>query len=561
MKKVSTILICLIAACAGDDPAATVGAQAELIFFGGPIYTASDNAPITEAVAVSQGRIIAVGNLKKLAPLRNHETRMVDLNGAAMFPGFTDSHVHLRNIGRREVTLDLSETDSLAEFVTAVEEQVKQADPGEVVFGAGWLEATWPEGRFPTKSDIDLLSPDNPVVRYREDRHALLVNTAALDAAGITTETPDPKDGRIEKDESGRLTGILIDTAMHPVARLLEEPSPEAKREMYKLASDLYKSRGWTGVHNVKVSMEDVALIEEMSSADVLQIRVYNSLHAKELKELKQNIPQRSQNGRIVTRSIKLQIDGALGSRGALLDAPYTDMPETKGLLLLEKQPTLDLFKTALKSGVQVNTHAIGNRGNRLVLDWYEEAFSEIPPKQRAIENPRWRIEHASLVNKADIHRFAEMDVIASVQPSFVIGDFYFAPARLGAERLSELYAWRSLLNAGVMLAGGSDAPVERGDPLIEFYAAVARRDFDGTQTAEWQPNQAVSRTEALNMLTLWPAYASFQEDELGSIEVGKRADFTVFSKDIMEIPLPEILKARAVMTVIDGEIVYTATP
>jgi len=252
---------------------------------------------------------------------------------------------------------------------------------------------------------------------------------------------------------------------------------------------------------------------------------------------------------------MKLYMDGALGSRGALLSAPYADAPETSGLLLMEKAQAMALFNSAIAAGVQVNTHAIGDKGNQLVLDWYEEAFS----KNLGAGDLRWRIEHAQILRTEDITRFHELGVIPSMQPSHAIGDLFFAPDRLGPDRLDGAYAWRALIDAGSVIAGGSDAPVERGDPLIEFYAAVARRGLDGYQDQNWKPEQAATRAEALKMFTAWPAYASFQEKKLGTIEPGKRADFTVFSKDIMTVPETEILTAKPVMTIVDGEIVFRA--
>ena len=264
-----------------------------------------------------------------------------------------------------------------------------------------------------------------------------------------------------------------------------------------------------------------------------------------------------SDNRRVIARAIKLYMDGALGSRGAALLEPYSDDPGNSGLMLSREDETLSGMVTALQEGIQLNIHAIGDRGNRLLLDWIEEARAAVPVEQRAIAEPRWRNEHTQIVDPADIPRFAELGVIPSMQPSHAIGDLFFAPDRLGPDRLDGAYAWRALIDSGVIIAGGSDAPVERGDPRIEFYGAVARRGLDGTQTEDWRPDQAVTRAEALRMFTAWPAYASFREGELGRIAEGLRADFTVFSADIMTIPEEEILTVEPVMTVLDGEIVW----
>jgi len=248
-------------------------------------------------------------------------------------------------------------------------------------------------------------------------------------------------------------------------------------------------------------------------------------------------------------------VDGALGSRGAALSEPYSDAKDTKGLLLMQENEAHEFFDRALANGIQVNTHAIGDRGNKLVLDWYEKVFSRNPDAG----DLRWRIEHSQILHVEDIPRFAALGVIPSMQPSHAIGDLHFAPDRLGPDRLAGAYAWRALIDAGSIIAGGSDAPVERGNPLIEFYAAVARRDLKGFQGENWTPEQAVTREEALKMFTSWPAYAAFQENELGTIEVGKRADFTVFSDDIMTIAEEEIPNAKAVLTIVDGKVIYAA--
>ena len=289
--------------------------------------------------------------------------------------------------------------------------------------------------------------------------------------------------------------------------------------------------------------------MERLADEGGLNIRVYNSIDKEGLDWLIDNAPRADASGRIVTRALKLYADGALGSRGAALSAPYADAQTSTGLLLMEEAEALDIMRRARDADVQVNTHAIGDRGNQLVLDWYETVLDGA--------DRRWRVEHAQILHLEDIPRFAELNVIPSMQPSHAIGDLFFAPDRLGPDRLDGAYAWRSLIDAGAIIAAGSDAPVERGNPLIEFYAAVARRGLDGYQDENWRAAQAVSRSEALKMFTLWPAYASFQEDSLGTIEPGKRADFTVFSADIMAIAEDEILDAKPVMTVVDGEIVF----
>lgn len=547
-----------VSCASGDLPETNAGLSPEradvTIFTGGPIYTGDEENPTVEAVAVSGGAIVAVGTRDIVERGASGDVAIVDLDGAAMYPGFTDAHAHLIGIGLRELTLNLENVGSVAELVSIVAENAQAASDGQTVYGRGWIETGWPEERMPNRIDLDPVSRNNPVVLFRADGHAAVVNSAALEAAGINDATPDPDGGRIDRDQYGRATGILIDKAMGLVAGLIEAPSSAQKRDAYEKGSDVYAAYGWTGLHNMSVDPADVAIMEKLSADGALDIRVYNALDRSGFDMLEASGPRVSDNVKIITRTIKLYVDGALGSRGALLADPYSDAPETSGLLLLPEDQAKNYFNRAIPAGIQIVTHAIGDKGNTLVLDWYENTFA----RNQDAGDLRWRIEHAQILDTDDIPRFAALGVIPSMQPSHAIGDLFFAPNRLGPNRLDGAYAWRALIDAGAIIAGGSDAPVERGDPLIEFYAAVARRGLDGTQTQDWRPAQAVTREEALKMFTLWPAYASFQEGLLGTIEPGKRADFTVFSKDIMTVPEAEILSAKPVMTVIDGEIVFS---
>jgi len=342
----------------------------------------------------------------------------------------------------------------------------------------------------------------------------------------------------------------------------LKERTPELKAHAYKTGAALYARRGWTNIHSMSVDPSDVPIMETLANDNEIGIRVYNSLDSLKImnvSDIKNVSP--NQNPLITTRSIKLYSDGALGSRGAALLEPYDDNQDNDGLLLVTKEKTMPLLKQALIEGVQINTHAIGDRANRMVLDWYEEAMRDVPIESRRIAKPRWRIEHAQILNHADIPRFKELGVIASMQPSHAIGDLHFAPDRIGKERLAGGYAWRSLIDNGAIIAGGSDAPVEVGDPLIEFYAASMRKDLKGYSNDNWYLNEKVTRQEALKMFTIWPAIAAFEDDKTGSLEVGKRADITIFDQDIMTIDGPEILQTKAVMTIVDGKAVYSALP
>lgn len=540
----------LLIAAPGD------GRAQSLILHGGTIHTGVDGAPPAEMVVVRDGRIAYVG------PNRPTETRdddvVVDLKGATLFPGFTDGHAHLDGIGWRELTLNLEGSASIAEAMKRLSDWAA-AHPEGVIVGRGWIETHWPEARFLTAADLDAAAPGRIVLLTRADGHAVTVSSAALAAARIDASTPAPAGGRIDKTADGAPNGFFVDAAMALVETLAPQADPEALREAYRAGFRVEAAYGWTGLHFMSAPWKDVPLLEQMAEAGEAPLRIYNNITPDGARALIEGGPRSVADGRIITRAIKFYADGALGSRGAALFDPYSDDPHNRGLMLTTEAEVLPLYEDALRQGIQVTTHAIGDRGNSEVLDWYLDAMTEVQPEQRKVRDPRWRIEHAQVVRPRDERLFAGLGVIPSMQPSHAIGDLHFAPARLGDARLDGAYAWRDFVELGLPVVGGSDAPVERGAPLIEFYAAVARRDLNGFQGPDWRPTQAVSRQTALKMFTLWPAYASFRENELGTIEVGKRADFTAFDIDLMTVAEAEIPKGKAVLTVVDGVVVFEA--
>lgn len=537
----------LALACAAALVATPVAAQ-NLWISGGPIYTGVAERPTAEVVVVQDGKIAFVGSPDTVRLRLNPGTETIDLKGAALFPGFTDAHAHLRGIGERELSLNLEGAKSAAEAVARVKTYLTERRPSGPVWGRGWIETGWPEGRFLNRSDLDLIAPDRPVLLVRADGHALVANTAALKAAGIDETTAVPEGGEILKGPDGKLTGMLVDNAMALVRKLQAPPTEADRRAAFDAAFRVEAAYGWTGVHAMSVAWSDVGLLEAMNAEGRTPLRVYNAVDAEQAGPLFAGGPRATPDGRIVTRAIKLYEDGALGSRGAALFAPYADAPGTTGLVRTPPEAMRKAMSQAKASGIQVAAHAIGDRGNANVLDLMAE---------QAASDRRWRIEHSQIVRPADIPRFTALKVIASMQPSHAIGDLHFAPARLGPDRLAGAYAWKSLLEAGAVVVGGSDAPVERGAPLIEFYAAVARKDLTGFSGPDWRPQEALSRAEALKLFTSAAAYARFAEAELGTIEVGKRADLTAFSVDLMTAPEAEIPKGHAVLTVVDGRIVY----
>ena len=529
----------------------------ELLIRGGTIYTGVAAQPTAEVVLVQDGRIAYVGAEAGLPAFAYAET--VDLRGATMFPGFTDGHAHLDGIGWRELTLNLEGSASVAEAMTRLAAWAEAHPEGPIV-GRGWIETHWPEARFLTAADLDAAAPGRIVLLGRSDGHAVVASTPALLAAGIDAKTVAPSGGEILKGTDGRPAGLLVDAAEQLVAGLLPQTDPEALRDAYRAGFRVEAAYGWTGVHFMSAPWRDIPLLEAMAEAGEAPLRIYNSVTPDGAAALIAGGPRSVADGRIITRAIKYYADGALGSRGAALLEPYADRPETSGLMQIRGDEIIPLYEAALRGGIQIATHAIGDRGNASVAEWYQQALNAVPAADRPHgTDVRWRIEHAQILRPSDYRWFQHLPIIASMQPSHAIGDLHFAPARLGDARLDGAYAWHSLVDMGVIVVGGSDAPVERGDPLIEFYAAVARADLEGFQGPDWRPGEAVDRATALKMFTLWPAYASFREDELGTIEVGKRADFTAFSVDLMTAPVADIPNGRATLTVVDGVVVYRA--
>ena len=556
----------MLSACQGLNSETEIS-QNDWCISGGSIYTANDAQPIVEAVAVKNSKIIYAGDAKGdwCKSKTSKQRRIVDLKGAAMYPGLTDGHGHLIGIGLREMTLNLEGTKSVKDLQNRLSTEVKNTPKGETIYGRGWIETHWPEKRFPNRYDLDEIAPDNPVILERADGHAVVVNSQALKAANITANTKAPYGGAINKNGKAEPrrgknepSGMLIDNAARLVESLMPELTDERKEAAYIKGAELYASRGWTNIHSMSVNPDDIAMLNRLANEGKIKIRVYNSIDLLDHKNMPSMISKTGGDDPLITtRAIKLYADGALGSRGAALLKPYSDDRGNSGLMTLKEEQANSILEAALRNGTQVNIHAIGDRGNREVLKWYKEAFEAVPVADRANPDPRWRIEHSQIIHVDDIPLFAEYGIIPSMQPSHAIGDLYFAVDRLGKERLAGGYAWRSLIDSGAIIAGGSDAPVEVGDPRIEFYAATVRKGLDGYSNEAWYLNEKVTPQEALKMFTAWPAYASFQEDKLGTIDVGKAADFTIFETDIMTADAADILTAQPIMTIVDGKVAF----
>jgi predicted amidohydrolase YtcJ len=535
---------------------ATPAAPADAVFTGGTVITLDDARPRASAVAVRGGRIVAVGSDAEVLGLASPQTRRVDLAGATLVPGLADAHLHVEGIGTARESLDLVGAASLQEALDRVARRHRELPAGEWLLGRGWDQNDWPEKRFPAAADLDRVAGDRPVYLVRVDGHAGWANGRALALAGLTAQTVDPSGGRILRDEAGKPTGVLIDAAQRLVASSIPAPSREARKR--RLAGGLRAAAeaGLTSVHDAGVDLDAVALYKELLAEGALPVRVYAMLRGPrpflEHPGLKPEIGLG--DGMLTVRSIKVVADGALGSRGALLLEPYSDEPGSRGLLTVDPAEFDRLLGQALARGFQVNTHAIGDGANRFVLDAYARAFGAAGGGRH-----RFRVEHAQVVAPADVPRFQALGVVPSVQPTHCTSDMYWATDRVGPERARGAYLWRTFLDQGVPLPAGSDAPVEAVAVVPGLYAAVTRQDAKGWPEGGWHPSERVSALEALRMFSRDAAFASFQEDELGAVTVGRRADFTVLSLDPTAVAPRDVARAAVRLTVVGGRIVFDA--
>jgi predicted amidohydrolase YtcJ len=529
--------------------------NADLIVTNAHIYTVDDNHPFVEALAVRDGRVQFVGSAREAMLLRGPSTRVIDAAGKTVIPGMVDAHAHLFEVGEFLRNIDLRNTTSYDEIVNIIAARVKETPSGRWVLGRAWDQNKWGDTRFPTHEALSRISPNNPVVLTRVDGHALLANSAAMRAAGVTAATKDPAGGRIERDGAGNPTGVFVDNAQGLIERVVPPLSHDESVTTALAAIKEVNRYGLTGVHDPGEPRAVLDVFEELAKANNFSLRVYAMISddSAAIEHYFQRGPQSAlYDSHLWIRSIKLYADGALGSRGAALLDPYTDDPKNNGLLKSTPEHLRDVSTRALQHGFQVATHAIGDRGNRIALDAYEAALKAVPTVDH-----RFRIEHVQILDHADVPRFAQLGVIPSMQAVHQTSDMYWAPTRLGYARTFGAYAWRSLLNTGVIIPNGSDTPVERVNPLYSFHAAVTRQDDNNWPPGGWFPEQKMTREEALKSMTIWPAYAGFQEKDLGSLTPGKFADFVILDRDIMTAPDSEILGTSVLATYIGGRAVF----
>ena len=536
-------------------PAVPAEKPADLVLTGGVVITLDAAHPRATALAVRDGRIVAVGDDAQMKPLVGRTTKRVDLEGRAVVPGLTDAHVHVESLGASLENLDLVGATSLDEACRRVGARARTLRADEWLLGRGWDQNDWPGQQFPTAADLDRVSGGHPVYLTRIDGHAGWANSKALTLAGIDAKTPDPPGGRLIRDAAGAPTGVLVDRAQ----ALVTSKIPEAPRAVRKrrLAAGLQACAraGLTEVHDAGIGLDAVGLYKELLREKGLPVRVYVMLRGPgeflaKGATLKPEVGLG--DGLLTIRAIKVVADGALGSRGALLLAPYADEPGTKGLLTVDEAEFRRLLPRAIAQGFQVNTHAIGDGANRFVLDAYERAFGGYDGSRY-----RFRIEHAQVLAPSDVPRFKSLGVIPSMQPTHCTSDMYWAEARLGPERVKGAYLWKTFLAQGVAIAGGSDAPVEKIAVIPGLYAAITRQDAKGWPPGGWHPEERVTAEEALAMFSKHAAFAAFEEHDRGEIAVGRRADLTVLSRDVTAIPPADILSTTVALTVVGGRIVH----
>ena len=572
IKKYCSHIIILALTITGCD-----SNHADMVIHNGTIYTMDDYNPIVENVVVKDGKIIHVGSTNNYKKFVGPNTEVLDLNNSTMVPGLIEGHGHFMGLGYAKMRLDLSQVKNYDELVDIVEDAVKKASPGEWILGRGWHQSKWTPAPdilvkgFQTHDKLSAISPNNPVWLTHASGHASFGNAKAMEIGGVTAETEFGFGGEVIKDLNGNPTGIFNERAQGLISRHIEtsindsdqdsDLSNDQKMPMraLELAVNECLKNGITSFQDAGSGADAIQAFRNGIKNEKLKVRLYVMLTSRNpdlLESWYKKGPEiGTGNDYLTIRSIKLNADGALGSRGAWLLNEYSDRPGHFGMATQSMEYVYDVSSNGLKYGFQVNTHAIGDRANREVLNQYQKVFNENPQKNNDL---RWRIEHAQHIDPEDIPRFGKMGVIASIQGIHMSSDRPWAINRLGEKRIVEgAYVWRSLFDHGAIVVNGSDVPVEPINPIASFYASVSRKTLKGNPKNGYEPNQKMTRLEALKTYTINAAYAAFEEEVKGSIEIGKYADFTVLSQNIITIPEREILKTKVIYTIINGKIEY----
>lgn len=562
-----TLLLLFFSSCS-ETPKET----ATMLVYGGTIYTVDSTSTTVQAVAIKDNKILYAGNLSEAEKYKTEKTKVLDLKGKTMTPGFIEGHGHFMGLGYNELNLDLMNTTSYQAIVDAVAERVKTAKPGEWIIGRGWHQSKWDSmpseivHGFQTHHLLSEVSPNNPVYLRHASGHAGFANAKAMEIAGLNElaldgiKKYDVEGGEVLVDALGRPTGVFNERAQTLITQHIPEKTLESDKKAFELAIKACHKNGITSFHDAGIPKETIALYEQMKAEGKMNIRIYAMLTGWDrdlLNEWYKKGIMIDDDHLFTIRSIKLNCDGALGSRGAWLLEPYTDRPGHFGHETLPMEFVRETAIHGLKNGFQVCSHAIGDRANREILDRYEIAFESLP---NATKDHRFRIEHAQHLHPEDIPRFAKLNVIPAMQAVHMSSDRPWAIDRLGEKRIKEgAYMWQSLLQSGVPIVNGTDVPVEPINPIASFYASVSRKTLKGTPEGGYEPDQKMNRAQALKSYTLDAAYGAFEEDIKGSITVGKLADFTIFNQDIMTIAEDKILDTKVAMTIFNGKVVFNS--
>ncbi len=527
---------------------------ASLVLRGGSVMTMWREHPTATAIAVRAGRVVFVGDDDGVRDFIGSVTRVVELGGRTVTPGLVDAHSHLYGLGKSLEEVNLRGAASAVEAAKRVAVDAAKRGPDEWVTGRGWDQNRWTPAEFPSHRVLDKLVARRPVAVRRVDGHAMWVNAAAMKRAGVTRDTKDPAGGQIVRDATGEPTGVFIDAAMDLIGAHIPAPSDAVRERRILAAAKQAVSVGLAGVHEMGIGLETLAVYKRLATQRKLPLRVYAFLagDAKSFESLTQLAPVRDDGtGFLVVRAIKLFADGALGSRGAALLAPYTDSPKSVGLWLTSPADLTRAARLAATRGWQLGVHAIGDAANRSVLDAFAVAIRDNPGADL-----RFRVEHAQVLSPADLPRFAKLGVIASMQPTHATSDMPWAEKRLGPARIKGAYAWRTLIDSGAHVAAGSDFPVEHVPPMFGIHAAVNRTDHSGQPAGGWYPSQKMTLDEAVGAFTIESAYASFSEGNHGQVRVGFVADLTVFDQNLKTAG-ERLHAVRADVTIVAGKVVY----
>ncbi|MDO8966142.1 amidohydrolase [Algoriphagus sp.] len=542
---------------------------ADKVFVNGIIYTVDEANPKAQAVAVKDGLILAVGSTEEIQAYVGESTEVIDLQGKTMTPGLIESHAHLMGIGYNKLEIDLMYVKTYDELIEKIAEAAAKAQPGDWITGRGWHQDKWlqmPDKTvkgFQTHDALSAVTPNNPVYLAHASGHASFVNKKAMELAGITPlrsekPTQEVEGGEVLRDELGNPTGVLVERASSLVSKLIPKETPERAEEALTLALKELAEKGITSFHDAGSGQDLIDLLQKFKTEGKLTARQYVMLTGRQPELLEawyKKGPMIDPDHFVTVRSIKLNCDGALGPWGAWLLEDYSDKPGHRGHETLPMSVVTEVSEKALPLGFQVCAHAIGDRANQEILDRFEAALAKNPEAK----DHRFRIEHAQHLHPDDIPRFGQLGVIAAMQAIHLSSDRPWAIDRLGEKRIIDgAYVWQTLMQTGAVVTNGTDAPVEPVDPIPSFFASVARKTLQGLPEGGYEAEQKMTRQQALKSYTLDGAFAEFEEDFKGSIEVGKAADFTVFDKDIMEIPENEILNAKVEMTVVGGKVVFS---